>query len=582
MTPISKSDLNLPITPETQLLNGGEIVIEFLKSNGYTHIFGIPGRKILPFYDSAYRRGGIEMVVTMHEQGGAYMATCFSHMNGKGCCAGMTGPGTMNLLNGVAAAYADSVPLLVFGGQVPISATGKYGIQESTGIGRTPNQMKIFESVTKCATRVETIGELLPILIKTYKAIHTGRKGPGFIEIPQNILHDSIDVNMNDLFVEVNNEQNTIFEPQPDQFMDAIELIKKAEYPVLLLGNGASIANAESESLQLIEYTGIPFVTSLPAKGMIDESHDLCLGCIGIWGQKTSNDYVLNKADLVIAVGTAFQELSSLGWRTFESKRVIRIDIDESEINRNCIPDIAIKADAKQALKELVKLIEVSSLSRGHFSDLKEVVSDLKSEHGYYESFKMDDYKGYGTGKILPHELLKELGKIRNKKDVLVFDAGENAYFSQFLIKSYCKKTYIVNAGLGSMGFSIGAIGASFARSDINVISVVGDGGFLMNGNDLATAAHYKQKVIWCVLNNGILGTQKHYQRDYCDGRYIGCYMPSVDLTAYAESLGVEAVTINTMDEFKEEFASALYGQHSKVLNIIICDETSPKPPFFF
>lgn len=565
-------------------LNGGEIVIEFLKANGYSHIFGIPGRKILPFYDTAYQRGGIEMVVTMHEQGGSYMATCFSHMNDKGCCAGMTGPGTMNLLNGVAAAYADSIPLLVFGGQVPVDTTGKYAIQESTGIGRTPNQMKIFETVTKCATRVERIEDLLSILEKTYKTIHTGRKGPGFIEIPQNILSETIAINPKKFAIDLEEEsKNSLPIANVEEIDKAIDLLHSAQNPIILLGNGASLSEAEEIAQKFIEYTNIPFTTSLPAKGLITEDHDLALGCIGIWGQKTSNDYMLNKADVILAVGTTFQELSTLGWRSFQGKKVIRIDLDKNEINRNCNAEVAILSDAKAALEMIYDRIHYQEISFFHLNGMKEVVRSQKDKFGYYETFKLDEYPAYDNGKIPAYEVLIDLGKMRNPNDVLVFDAGENAYFSQFLIKSFSKKTYIVNAGLGSMGFAAaGSVGVNFACPDRNVIAVVGDGGFLMNGNEMATAAHHNKKVIWCVLNNGILGTQKHYQRDYCEGRYIGCYMPEVDITSYAKSMGIDAVTIHKIEEFHSEFDSALKGDKSKVLNIIICDETSPKPPFFF
>jgi acetolactate synthase I/II/III large subunit len=565
-------------------LSGGEIVIEFLKANGYTHIFGIPGRNILPFYDTAYRLGGMEMIVTSHEQGGSFMATCFSHMNDKGCCAGMTGPGTMNLLNGVAAAYADSIPLMVFGGQVAVSVTGKYAIQESTGIGRTPNQLKIFETVTKCTTRVEKIEDLLDVLRKTYLSIHSGRKGPGFIEIPQNILDERTKIERHLLSVDLESASNRCsLNPKSEDLTRALSLIKLSSFPVLLLGNGASISKSEQLAKTFIDKTNMPFVTTLPAKGLINEDHELCLGCIGIWGQRTANEYVLNRADTIVAIGTSFQELSTLGWRTFENKKIIRIDIDQSELNRNCNPEIMIHADAYCTLDKLNELLTTQADDFSNFQFLRSLVQSYKDQYGYYETFDSSDYPKLQNGKVPAYEFLIELGKTRGKDDVLVFDAGENAYFSQFLIKSYCKKTYLVNAGLGSMGFSTaGSVGVSFACPNRNVISVVGDGGFLMNENELATAAHYGKKVIWCILNNGILGTQKNYQRDFCDGRYIGCHAPKVDIENYAISLGVHSVTVNNVADFRQVFLQALESKQSTAINIIMCDEIGPKPPFFF
>lgn len=530
------------------------------------------------------------MVVTLHEQGASYMATCFSHINGKGCCVGMTGPGTMNLINGVAVAYTDSVPLLVIGGQTPVEDTGKYAIQESTGIGRTPNQMKVMQAVSKHAIQVRSSTQLLSALREGYLISNTGRKGPVFIEIPQNVLQEDIEIKEDDLFVDLTKEYSIKKSDalvNTEKLRKATSMIRSSTRPLLLLGNGAQIANAENEAMELVEHTGIPFATSLPAKGLLNEDHELSLGCLGIWGQKAANDYILNHADVLIAVGTTFQELSTLGWRSLKNKKIIRVDIDPDELTRNINPDLSVLSDAKIFLADILNEFASNQTEQPiykNFREAREKIKDLKEKHGYYETISLADYSiKENDDRLQPYDVLIELSKLRSPQDIIVLDVGENAYFSQFLVKSYSRKTYIVNAGLGSMGFAApGAVGISMANPEATVISISGDGGFLMMGNDISTGASYNCKVVWCVLNNGILGTQKHYQRDYCDGRYIGCHLPDIDITEYARSLGVDAVTITNIKQFREEFQAALQGNKPRLLNIVISNETSPKPPFFF
>lgn len=564
-------------------LTGAELIIDFLDANGFRDVFGIPGRRILPLYDAAYRNGNIKMIVSQHEQGGAYMAECYSQLTGKGCCVGISGPGAMNLLNGVAAAYADSVPMLVIGGQARIEDYGKYAIQESTGIGRTPNQLKLFEAVTKWSRSVPAIEALPALLREAYLSMNAGRKGPVYLEVPTNVLHEVVNVDTDDLRVEVPTPANRARAEDEHEIVDVLTLLNASKRPLLLLGNGAVLANAEFEARELVEFCAIPYASTLPAKGILAEDDPCSLGCVGIWGQAAANQYMLQHADLLIAVGTTFQELSTLGWRTIVNKKIVRVDIDPSEIRRNCEPDLAIVQDAKTFLQALVSRARLGDVLKDRFANCAPLLDDLRATHGYYESYNLAAYDRIETGKLKIFDVLIELGKMRGREDILVLDVGENSYFSEFLIKSYAKRTYLTNAGLGSMGFSVaGAVGASFAAPAANVISITGGGGFLMNCNELATASHYGRKVVWCVFNNGILGTQKHFQRDFCDGRYIGSDVPNVDLVKLANSFGVDASTVETMAQFREVFERALTGDRSHLLNIVIDETVKPLPPFSF
>jgi acetolactate synthase-1/2/3 large subunit len=562
---------------------GADAIIEFLKRNDYTHIFGLPGRRILPLYDAAYRSGGITMVVPQHEQGGSYMADCMSRINGKGCCVGISGPGAMNLLNGVAASYADSVPLLAIGGQAQVANFGKYAIQESTGIGRTPNQLGLFKCVTKHSERVESIDDLVPALERAYTAMHEGRKGPAYLEIPTNILLEETESGVI-RSCKLDKIRSQSLKAEQSHINSLLDLLRSAKRPLLLLGNGVVLSESGDLAREIAELLEMPVATTLLGKGVFDEGHRLALGCVGIWGQKSANTYMLEEADLLLAIGTTFQELSTLGWRSASNMTVVRVDLDATELNRNFIPAVPILSDAREFFMALLQALKSSNLCGLEFVDAAAKANELRERFGYYETFKMTDYANEQLSKkIKPYDLLKAIGTLRGRDDVLVFDVGENGYFSEFLIKSYARRTYLTNAGLGSMGFSVaGAVGAALAAPERVVIAVCGDGGFLMNCNELATATQYGVRVIWCVLNNGILGTQMHYQRDHCDGRYVGCWVPPVDIEMLGRSMGVESHTVHDLEQFRQRFKEAREQPKATLLNIITDESSKPIPPFFF
>lgn len=567
-------------------ITGAEVIIRFLEANGFKHVFGVPGRRILPLYDAAFRSDSIEMVVTQHEQGGSYMAQCYSQLTGKGCCVGISGPGAMNLLNGTAAAYTDSIPMLVVCGQAKTDDYGKYAIQESTGLGRTPNQLALFRAVTKFSAVVSRIDDLLATMQHAYIQMNDGRKGPVYLEIPTNLLHETIEVQESDfapidVSAVVAEEHRGV--PNNRDLATVEEMIKVASYPLLLLGNGVVLSSADVAAMRLVEQLRIPVATTLLAKGVVSEAHDLSLGCIGIWGQKAANRYILKHCDLLLAIGTTFQELSTLSWRALENKRIVRVDIDEHEIENNCKPDLGIVGDARHFLESLAGYCSRRSLDPMP-TELESFVSTLKREVGYYETTDLSDYRKVSTSDTLKsYDVLIKLGLLKSDDDIMVFDVGETCYFSEFLIKTHSHRTYLTNAGLGSMGFSVaGAVGARFASNGRNVISVTGDGGFLMNCNELATAAKYRQKVIWCVFNNGILGTQRHYQRDFYNQRYIGSDIPAVDFEQLARSFGVNACTVTTIIDFEECFRRALADERPSLLNIVVDSDVKPIPPFAF
>lgn len=554
------------------IYTGAELIVEFLHVNGYKHVFGIPGRRILSFFDAVNRAAGkISMITTRHEQGAAFMAEVYSRLNSKGCCIGISAPGAINLLAGAAAAYMDSIPLLILGGQAQVADMGKYPVQEATGIGRTPDQLQIYKSTTKYAVRVEKIKNLPYELEKAYKIMNHGRKGPVYIELPTNILDEKIEYDIQEV---VSADAEKADENMAEEiFAKAANILVHAKKPLLLLGNGVQIAGAEKEYESFLSAHELPYVTTLLAKGILDEVRPLSLGTIGIFGQKSANKYLLDEADAVIAVGTSFQELSSMVWREeIAVKLKIRVDIDTEELGRNYQAENKCLMDAGHFITGLAEYMRKNRI-RIYKPDAVNAIKNLKRQYGYF-SVDAQEYDMLHPGKVI-----EKINKLVQDEDIVISDIGENGYWSSLLIQRRKRGTYILNCGYGSMGHGVaGAIGAALTEPKGRVIAVCGDGGFLMNGNEVATASFYKVQVIWCVLDNGILGTQKHFQEREFEGRVEGSNVPDVDICKYAQALGARAFLAGTMDEFEKAYQLALSGEGPAVIDIKITDKAAPKP----
>lgn len=552
--------------------SGAEIIVEFLRINEYKHIFGIPGRRILSLFDAVNRSNGkIKMITTRHEQGAAFMAEVYSRINGKGCCVGISAPGAVNLLAGAVSAFMDSIPLFIFAGQAQIADMGRYPVQEATGIGRTPNQLQIYKSTTKYAVRVEKIEDLLFELEKAYTIMHKGRKGPVYIELPTNILEEKTDCTIKKVVLKTSSyDTGNVTQEMTKKVIDILLNSKK---PLMLLGNGVQNSGAEEEYKQFFEKNDVPYVTTLLAKGILNEKNKFSLGTIGIFGQKAANKYLLDESDAVIAIGTTFQELSSMVWRTeIGNKLKVRIDIDAEEINRNYSAENTYLVDAKKFIVELDKYLILHDIVIKKTDALKEITK-LKKEYGYFKTNEVSK-RGLHPGKVV-----EKINLLLKENDILLADIGENGYWTSLLIQRQKKGTYILNCGYGSMGHAVaGSVGAAMTNPKGNVVTICGDGGFLMNGNEVATASYYKVKVIWCVLDNGILGTQKHFQEREYSGRIEGSIVPDVDICKYAESMGVKSFCVRTLDELENAYQQALEEKESVVIDIKILEEIAPDP----
>ncbi len=567
-------------TETTGAMTGAELIVDVLAQNGFSQVFGVPGRRVLPLYDAIYRSSNkIRIVASQNEQGAAFMADGYARANGRGCCLGISGPGLLNMVTGVAASYYDSVPVLVLGGQAQTKSIGKYAIQEATGHGRSPDQLEIFRRITKKATRTQAVDDIVPVLTASIAEMFSNRPGPVYIEFPTDILHQEISSGA------YNTAVASISRGAPDgqvkwPFEAFIADLGRAKFPVILVGAGVNASGAREEVRRLSERFGIPYVTTTLAKGTLPEDNALSLGSCGIWGQPAAKEYLLGQCDAILAFGTTFQELSSYGWRIKQEQVLLRVDIDEAELHRNYSGKHSFLGDVKQFLTAL----ESHCVDTGipGFPEAQTLIAALKRDAGFYTSINHKQ-EHVQSDLVNPISLVKTISRLTPHDVPIISDVGENGAWSMYLIQREKVGSYVINAGLGTMGHAAAAaVGVSLALPGSKTVSICGDGGLMMNGNEIATAAKYRSDVVWIVFNNGILGTQKHYQRDYLDGRYIASDMPDIDYCEYARSMGVPGTRVKTVDDFEQVYRQTLKAKGNHLIEVCIDPNIKPEPCYFY
>lgn len=559
---------------------GSEVIVDILVENGFSRVFGVPGRRVLPIYDEIYKQSNrISVVPSQNEQGAAFMADGYARTGKMSCCLGISGPGLLNMVTGVAAANYDSVPLLVLGGQAQVQSIGRYAIQEATGFGRSPDQLGVYSSLTKWATRVGRCEDIAATMMEAIERMSSGRPGPVYVEFPTNVLHEDV----------ASPKVYSVRTPPPAptapdlpgwDFDGLVDDLAAAKHPLLLIGAGVNASGSRALVQKIVKQTGIPYVTTTLAKGSLPEQSDQSLGSCGIWGQPAARAYMLDHTDAVIALGTTFQELSSYGWRVPQDAVLCRVDIDPDELARNYAGKHTFCGHMKPFLEELSSVLDARDTQMAFPAALK-TVAEMKAKHGYYTSIphaNEDDV----PGAVNPIALVKSISELTPDETTIITDVGENGAWSMYLIQRNIPGSYVINAGLGSMGHSAAAaVGISFGK-ERKTVSICGDGGLMMNGNEIATSAMNGGDVLWVVFNNGILGTQKHYQRDYLEERYIACEMPEVDYCKYAESMGVPARRVTSITEFRDVYAEMLSTPGNGLIEVIVDPEIKPEPCFFY
>ena len=538
-------------------MRGGEAIIESLKKMGVKTIFGYPGGQTIPFYDMLYD-SDIEHILVRHEQCAAHAADGYARASGRvGVCLATSGPGATNLVTGIGTAYMDSSPIIAITGQVPSHLIGNDVFQEADIVGITmPIVKHSFQPKDP---------DLIPSMIKTsFEIASTGRPGPVLIDVPKEVQEGELTEFKGDL-IETPGYNPTI-KGNIRQIKKARDLIKESKKPMILAGAGVIISNACCELKELAETINAPVMTSLLGKGAFDETNDLALGMLGMHGRKVSNDYI-NESDLLIAIGVRFSDRTTGRLDSFvPDTKVIHIDIDPAEIGKNVDVDLPIVGDARNVLTSLNKVLKGYAPS-----------DEVNSWTDMIKQRKIDllPRMTYDDVPLKPQTVIKEISEVLTPESILTTDVGQNQMWAAHFFDTQKPRKFISSGGLGTMGFGFpSAIGAKVACPEDPVISLNGDGGFLMVCQELATVREYDLPVIAIVLENRTLGMVYQWQSLLYNERHSQTLLGnSPDFVKLAESFGVNGVKITKPGETKEALSSAIKDNEPILLNVVIDSE---------
>mgnify|MGYP002557411193 CR=1 FL=1 len=533
-------------------LNGAEIVIECLKEQGVDTVFGYPGGAILNVYDELYKhRDEIRHILTSHEQGAAHAADGYARATGKvGVCLATSGPGATNLVTGIATAYMDSIPVVAITCNVGVPLLGKDSFQEIDIAGVTM-------PITKYSFIVKDVNQLADTIRKAFRIAKMGRPGPVLIDIPKDVTAKKAEYEKENPGV-YNREFTHIDEKE---VAAAAEMIQASEKPFIFVGGGAILSGASKELKEFVEKTDAPVTDSLMGKGAFPGTDPRYTGMLGMHGTKASN-YGVSECDLLVVVGARFSDRVTGNTATFaKNAKILQIDIDPAEMNKNIIIDQGVAGDIKAVLRKLNEVLP----QQDHAEWMKKI-------QDYKEKYPLKYHEGVLTGPFVVEEIYRQ-----TKGDAIITtEVGQHQMWAAQYFKYTKPRTLLTSGGLGTMGYGLGAaIGAKTGCPDKTVINVAGDGCFRMNMNELATAVRHEVPVIEVVINNHVLGMVRQWQDLFYDERYSATVLrDAVDYVKLAEAMGAEGMRATTQEEFREAFAKALASGRPVLIDCMIdCDD---------
>ena len=533
-------------------LTGSEIIIECLKEQGVDTVFGYPGGTILNVYDALYKHSDeIHHVLTSHEQGASHAADGYARATGRvGVCMATSGPGATNLVTGIATAHMDSIPMVAITANVATGLLGRDSFQEIDIAG-------VVMPITKYSMIVKDIHDLAPAIRRAFTIAQSGRPGPVLVDVTKDVTA---------AVTEYTYQEPTPIAPYTAEMLEsdldqAAKLISEAEKPFIFVGGGAITSGAAEELRKFAHIINSPVTDSLMGKGAFSGEDELYTGMLGMHGTKTSNLGV-TKCDLLITVGARFSDRVTGNTAKFaQNAKIIQIDVDAAEINKNIKVDCSIIGDVKEVLKELNKKIH----PKNHDAWVKEV-EDMKAK--YPLKYNQEGLTG-------PY-VIEELYRVTKGDAIVVTDVGQHQMWAAQYYKYKEPRTLLTSGGLGTMGYGLGAaIGAKFGRPDKVVVNIAGDGCFRMNMNEVATAARNNLPLIEIVINNHVLGMVRQWQTLFYDHRYSSTILDDkVDFVKFAESMGAVGIRVTKKEEVGPAIEKAIALNTTVVLDCQIdCDD---------
>ena len=527
------------------ILNGSEIIMEVLLEQGVDTVFGYPGGAILNVYDELYKYSDrIHHVLTSHEQGASHAADGYARSTGKvGVCMATSGPGATNLVTGIATAHMDSVPMVAITANVGVSLLGKDSFQEVDIAGVTI-------PVTKYSTLVKKVEDLAPALRKAFKLAQTGRPGPVLVDVTKDVTAAKTEftpMKREEILPDTSNLRE-------EDLQTAVDMIRASKKPFIFAGGGVIAAEASEEMNTFVEKVDCPVTLSLMGQGAYDETKPGYTGMLGMHGTKATNLGV-SDCDLLIALGVRFSDRCTGNTKTFASHaKILHIDVDPAEINKNIMTDASVVGDLKVILQELNNRLE----NQSHPAWMQKI-QDLK------ERYPLRYRRHMMTGPAV----IEKVDEMTKGEAIVVTDVGQHQMWASQYYTYTKPRTFLSSGGLGTMGYGLGAaIGAQTAHPDRVVVNITGDGCFRMNLNELATVSRNELPLITVVVNNHVLGMVRQWQTLFYGQRYSNTVLrDQVDFVKVAEGFGVKGYHVENLAELEAALKEALETRKAAVID---------------
>lgn len=517
-------------------LTGAEIVVECLKEQGVDTVFGYPGGAILNVYDALYKhRSEIRHILTSHEQGASHAADGYARATGKvGVCLATSGPGATNLVTGIATAYMDSIPIVAITCNVGVPLLGKDSFQEIDITG-------ITMPITKHNFIVKDVAKLAETIRKAFRIAMSGRPGPVLIDIPKDVTSNTVEYEKEELG-KYNPRETHINGEEIDR---AVSLIEESERPFVFVGGGAVLSGASEELFEFVNKLDAPVTDSLMGKGAFPGTDHRYTGMLGMHGTKASN-FGVSECDLLVVVGARFSDRVTGNTETFaKNARILQIDIDPAEMDKNVI----ITAGITGNIKTVLGILNEKITQQNHAGWLAKI-------EGYKEKYPLKYHHEILTGPFIVEEVYRQT----EGEAIITTEVGQNQMWAAQYYKFTKPRTLLTSGGLGTMGYGLGAaMGAKTGCPDKTVVNIAGDGCFRMNMNEIATAVRHNIPVIEVVINNHVLGMVRQWQDLFYDERYSATVLrDKVDFAKVAEAMGAVGMCVDSQEGFRKAFAEAL------------------------
>ncbi len=547
-------------------LTGAQILLESLKKEGVDVLFGYPGGAVIDIYDELPRHPELKHVLVRHEQGAVHAADGYARASGKvGCCLVTSGPGATNTVTGIATAYCDSIPLVVFTGQVPTQLIGNDAFQEVDIVG-------ITRPCTKHNFLVKDVRNLAKTIRQAFYLARSGRPGPVLVDLPKDIMQARTEfVWPEDIFMR---SYNPTYKPNLNQLRRTAEELAKARKPIILAGGGVIMANASEVLCELAHELNIPVATTLMGLGAFPANGDLWLGMVGMHGTYAAN-MSINHADLLVCVGARFDDRVTGRLQDFASHaRIVHIDIDPTSIRKNVEVDVPVVGDCRQALEGILEICRAKMADTdwsGMHADWLQTVHEWKANHPLAYN---------KNGHIKPQQVIETMYSITKGDAIIATEVGQNQMWAAQLYTFTKPRTLLTSGGLGTMGYGFpAAIGAQFAFPDKLVINVAGDGSIQMNIQELATVVQNKIPVKVVILNNGHLGMVRQWQELFYNRNYSHTNMEAQpDFVKLAEAYGAEGYRISKPEELEDVLRKALTSPNPAFIDVMVEREENVYP----